>query len=162
LGGTPEFLMDVRRGLFSYSALQSRLAENTFAKNGLVDFTHPVLRLSSLTQEEFMVLIRNVRNLFAYGDPEKYLIEDAGILAFMNHCHQRIGDSYFRTPRTTITAFVNLLSVMEQNPDAEWRDLLGEILIERDMGFQNEALKLSQTVNNLEKEMEDEFASFKL
>ena len=35
-GGTPEFLMDTRRGLFSYEALRSRLAENSFARGGLV------------------------------------------------------------------------------------------------------------------------------
>ncbi len=29
LGGTPEFLMDTRRGVYSYQALQSRLAQNT-------------------------------------------------------------------------------------------------------------------------------------
>jgi len=49
LGGTPEFLMDTRRGLYSYAALQSRLAENTFAKAGMVDYSGPVLRLASLT-----------------------------------------------------------------------------------------------------------------
>ena len=49
LGGTPEFLMDTRRGLYSYEALQSRLAENTFARDGLVDLSGPVVRLSSLT-----------------------------------------------------------------------------------------------------------------
>ena len=32
LGGTPEFLMDTRRGLYGYEALQSRLAQNTFAR----------------------------------------------------------------------------------------------------------------------------------
>ena len=36
LGGTPEFLLDTRRGLYSYPALQSRLAQNTFASEGLV------------------------------------------------------------------------------------------------------------------------------
>jgi hypothetical protein len=41
MGGTPEFLMDPRRGLYSYSALQSRLAENRFAQNGLVDLSGP-------------------------------------------------------------------------------------------------------------------------
>ena len=126
LGGTPEFLMDVRRGLFSYPALQRRLAENSFAKNGLVDYTHPVLRLPNLTQEEYLVLLGKLRHLFAYGDPEKYLVDDAGLIAFMNHCNQRIGDSYFRTPGTTITAFVNLLAVLEQNPDTDWQNLLGE------------------------------------
>ena len=36
LGGTPEFLLDTRRGLYSYAALQSRLAENTFALSGKI------------------------------------------------------------------------------------------------------------------------------
>jgi len=58
LGGTPEFLMDTRRGLYSYPALQSRLAQNTFATNNLVDLSGPVVRLSSLTPEDFYVLLR--------------------------------------------------------------------------------------------------------
>ena len=37
MGGTPEFLMDTRRGLYSYAALQSRLSENSFARDGMVD-----------------------------------------------------------------------------------------------------------------------------
>jgi len=49
MGGTPEFLMDTRRGLYSYEALQSRLAENSFAREGLVDLSGPVIRLASLT-----------------------------------------------------------------------------------------------------------------
>jgi hypothetical protein len=28
-GGTPEFLLDTRRGLYNYHALQSRLAQNS-------------------------------------------------------------------------------------------------------------------------------------
>jgi hypothetical protein len=35
MSGTPEFLMDPRRGLYSYEALQTRLAENRFARDGL-------------------------------------------------------------------------------------------------------------------------------
>lgn len=165
LGGTPEFLMDVRRGLYSYAALQSRLAENTFARGGLVDYSHPVLRLSSLSQEEFLVLLGKLRHVFAYGDPDKYLIEDNGLVAFMEHCNKRIGDSYFRTPRTTITAFVNLLSVLEQNADADWRTLLGQVDITRDMGFQSDMLTPDQTEgvgSSLGGGAEDEFTSFKL
>ena len=57
-GGTPDFLLDPRRGLYSYQALQSRLAENTFAVDGLEDFSGPVLRLASLTQEDFYQLLQ--------------------------------------------------------------------------------------------------------
>lgn len=64
LGGTPEFLLDTRRGLYSYPALQSRLAQNTFATNGLVDFSGPVVRLSSLTPEDFYVLLQKIRSVY--------------------------------------------------------------------------------------------------
>lgn len=76
LGGTPEFLMDTRRGLYSYSALQSRLAQNTFATDGLVDFSGPVVRLSSLTAEDFYVLLGKVRHVYAGGDAAKYLLPE--------------------------------------------------------------------------------------
>jgi hypothetical protein len=134
LGGTPEFLMDTRRGLYSYAALQSRLAENTFAKSGLVDYSHPVMRLSALSQEDFLVLLDKIRMVYASGDPAQVAMPDEGLTAFMAHCHQRIGEAYFRTPRTTITAFVNLLAVLDQNPGARWQDLLGQIQVDRDTG----------------------------
>ncbi len=132
LGGTPEFLTDTRRGLYSYEALQSRLAENTFARDGLVDLSGPVLRLSSLTREDLFVLLANVRRVFL-GD-EIEAVPDEALTAFMAHCSQRIGDAYFRTPRNTVTAFVNMLSVIEQNPGTGWQDLVGSIEIATDGG----------------------------
>lgn len=98
LGGTPDFLMDTRRGVYSYEALQSRLAQNTFATNGLVDFSGPVVRLSSLTAEDFYVLLIKIRHVYASGDASKYLLPDEAVHQFMNHCANRIGDSFFRTP----------------------------------------------------------------
>lgn len=127
LGGTPEFLTDTRRGLYSYAALQSRLAENSFARDGLIDLSGPVLRLQSLTPEELLVLLGNVRNVFAGGDATRHLLPDDALHAFMAHCNERIGEAYFRTPRNTIRAFCQLLSVLEQNPGTEWRTLLGTV-----------------------------------
>lgn len=152
LGGTPEFLMDTRRGVYSYSALQSRLAQNTFAVDGLVDFSGPVVRLSALTAEDFYLLLGKIRHLYASGDPERYLLPDPAIAGFMEHCANRIGDSFFRTPRTTITSFINLLAVLEQNPEADWKSLLGQVDIARDTGGSDE----------LAVEPDDELASFKL
>lgn len=154
LGGTPEFLLDTRRGLYSYQALQSRLAQNTFATDGLVDFSGPVVRLSSLTPEDFYVLLQNIRAVYAFGDPAKHLVPDQGIFSFMEHCSKRIGDTYFRTPRTTITAFVNLLAVLEQNPGAAWQDLLGGIDVAPDTG--------GAADQAVDAEDNDEFTSFKM
>lgn len=132
LSGTPDFLLDTRRGLYSYEALESRLAENRFASQGLVDFTGPVLRLSNLTPEDFYVLLTKIRHVYAYGNPEAYLLPDEAITAFMGYCSQRIGDAYFRTPRTTVKAFVDLLAVLEQNPGVDWRQLLPTVEIAPD------------------------------
>lgn len=152
LGGTPEFLLDTRRGLYSYAALQSRLAENTFAKTGLVDYSGPVLRLASLAPEDFYVLLEKLRHVYAYGDASKYLLPDGAIPAFMEHCAQRLGEAYFRTPRTTITAFINLLAVLEQNPSAQWQALIGATEVQKDSG--GEADKVVDA--------DDELASFQL
>lgn len=132
MGGTPDFLLDPRRGLYSYSALQSRLAENTFAVKGLVDYSGPVLRLSNLSPEDFYILIGKIRHVFAYGDSSRYQVPDAALTAFMEHCSRRIGEAYFRTPRNTITSFVNFLSVIEQNPGAQWEAILGDVDIKPD------------------------------
>jgi hypothetical protein len=132
-GGTPEFLLDPRRGLYSYQALQSRLAENKFAVDGKLDFNSPVLRLSSLSPEDLYLLLTKIRHVAAEGDPAKYLITDDGIHQFMAHCSQRIGESYFRTPRTTITAFTGLLSVLEHNPAVQLSDLIGGLTVEVDV-----------------------------
>ncbi len=50
----------------------------------------------------------------------------------MDHCNRRIGEAYFRTPRTTVKAFVQMLAVLDQNPETKWQDLLGAILISAD------------------------------
>ncbi len=127
MGGTPEFLMDTRRGLYSYEALQSRLAENAFAAGGLKDLTGPVVRLANLTPEELYVLLGKLRHVQASGDAGAYLLPDEALHAFMEHCHTRIGAAYFQTPRSSIRAFVQLLAVVEQNPGADWRALLGSV-----------------------------------
>ncbi|MEN5002230.1 ATP-binding protein [Stenotrophomonas indicatrix] len=152
LGGTPDFLMDTRRGVYSYEALQSRLAQNTFATNGLVDFSGPVVRLSSLTAEDFYVLLTKIRHVYAAGDASKYLLPDDAIHQFMTHCANRIGDSFFRTPRTTITAFINLLAVLEQNQGVDWQDLIGSVEVAADHGGDGELVV----------QEDDELASFRL
>lgn len=131
--GTPDFLMDTRRGLYSYQALQSRLAENTFARDGLIDYTAPVIRLANLAPEDMFILLQKLRHLQASGDVNKYLIPDEGIHAFMDHCARRIGEAYFRTPRNTIRTFLDLLAILEQNPDVAWDDLVAQSDIAADV-----------------------------
>lgn len=133
LGGTPDFLLDPRKGLYSYEALQSRLAENSFARTaGVIDYSATTLHLANLAPEELLILLRNLRHVFASGDKAKYLIPDEAMNAFLAHCSKKIGDAYFRTPRNTIKAFVDLLAVLEQKPDLNWTQLLEQVDIKQE------------------------------
>ncbi|NTW83997.1 MAG: DUF2791 family P-loop domain-containing protein [Chlorobiaceae bacterium] len=153
MGGTPEFHLDTRRGMYSYDALRRRLTQNTFTQDGLVDFSGPVIRLSSLTPEDFYVLLDKIRLVYAYGIQEKTLVPQEAIQVFMEHCSERLGESYFRTPGTTITSFINLLAVLEQNAGTDWRQLLGQLEMHKDTG--------GMLDQELIVECDDELVSFK-
>lgn len=132
LGGTPEFLLDTRRGLFSYPALQSRLADNPFARDSLVDMTGPVLRLGNLGRDQFVTLLGKLQAVYRNDRGDTAPLPQEALAAFMHHCEQRIGEATFRTPRTTITAFIGLLAVLEQNPSVKWQKLLEQTQISLD------------------------------
>ncbi|MDD8022663.1 MAG: ATP-binding protein [Paracoccaceae bacterium] len=159
MGGTPEFMMNTRRGLYSYEALQSRLAENTFARDGLVDLSGPVVRLASLTPEDLFVLLHNIR---AVMQDEATMIPDTALEAFMAHCADRIGEAYFRTPRNTVTAFVNLLAVLQQNPGVAWSDLIEGIEVRSDQGDDLSDVDETAGATAEPEEGDDELISFRL
>ena len=126
-GGTPDFLTDSRRGLYSYTALQSRLAENTFAVDGRIDLSGPIIRLAALTPEDLYVLLTKLVHLQASGESDAYLLPPEALEAFMAHCSAKIGEAYFRTPRNTIRSFLDLLAVLEQNPGQQWDRLIDAV-----------------------------------
>lgn len=157
LSGTPEFLMDSRKGLFSYEALQSRLAQNAFAQAaGVVDYSGPTLPLANLSPEELLILLKNLRRVFAMGDPEKYLVPDEALTSFLAHCSNRIGDAYFRTPRNTVKAFVDFLSVLDQSSQLRWQDLIEQVDVQLEQNTDMPAVDIE------EPEQDDGLASFRL
>ena len=110
LGATPDTLLDTRRGLYSYAALQSRLAENTYASAGLVDYSGPSCDWQISHPRTCTYCLAN----FATYSPRVTPLATWSLTrlstSFMAHCADRVGDAYFRTPRTTIKEFVNLLA----------------------------------------------------
>ena len=52
--------------------------------------------------------------------------------AFLKHCSKKIGDDYFRTPRNTIRAFLDLLAILAQNSGSDWATLLGSVEVVQD------------------------------
>jgi hypothetical protein len=124
---TDECLTDKRRGLYSYEALATRLAANRFAREGLVDLSGPVINLTNLTPEDCYVLLHNIRRVFARAKDEVGVLPDAGIVAYLESCHKRMGAAYFQTPRETIKDFIGLLNVLDQHPGANWQELISGI-----------------------------------
>jgi len=152
---TDECLYDKRRGLFSYEAISTRLAENRFASGDMVDMNGPIIKLKNLTPEDCFVLLRNVRDVHANGDSAKYVLPDEAIEAYLTSCAQRMGSTYFQTPRETIKDWVGLLNVVQQNPSADWRKLIGEIKTVA-------ALQVDPSVAAAEPDNDDDLTSFKL
>lgn len=123
-GGTPEFMEDQRRGLFSYEALRSRLAGNRFLGEGLQDFTGPVIKLSSLTAEEIFVLLQKIREIHISQATTPVKMTDQDIHTYMEETLRRMGAREFTTPRELVREFVNLLNLLVQYPDKTWQEIV--------------------------------------
>ncbi|RYY74457.1 MAG: ATP-binding protein [Gammaproteobacteria bacterium] len=132
LGGTPEFLFDDRRGAHSYEALKSRLSDNEFAREDLLDLTGPVLKLPNLSPEDLYLMLQKVRNIYSNVEDLNILLPDDAIVHFLTHCSRRLGNDYYRTPRNTITSFINFLAVIEQNREKSWIEIIGSHAISVD------------------------------
>lgn len=147
-GGTYDFLTDEHRGLYSYEALRSRLRENPFARDGLVDYHGPVIRLSGFTKEHFYELLNKVRTVYTSCGNDLPGFGEEVVEAFMRHCDGRVGDAYFRTPRSTLKEFIGLMDVLAQNRDADWRVLLEQVEITEETNPDLEPLKKEDDVSN--------------
>ncbi|MCD7709153.1 MAG: ATP-binding protein, partial [Clostridiales bacterium] len=114
--GTPQCMEDAKRGIYSYEALRSRLAEGRFAGEGARDMLAPVIRLLPLTHEEMLVLVEKLADihaeLFSY---ERTLTED-DLANFIKIEYGRIGANENITPREVIRDFIELLDIVCQNP----------------------------------------------
>lgn len=127
--GTREVLENERRGLFSYQALKSRLETNKFETNELRDFAQPVIRLLPLSHNEVFVLLQKLKEIFDFNYQAELTISDTDIEAFMEEMFNKPGASEFLTPREVIRDFLNILSLLRQNPGLDKRKLFSDIQI---------------------------------
>ena len=124
MGATPQALEDKRRGIYSYEALRSRLAEGRFSRPGARDLLAPVIRLEPLTAEEMLVLCEKLSEMHAglYGYPRSVTTED--LADFIRIEYGRIGADQNITPREVIRDFIELLDLLYQNPAMRITELL--------------------------------------
>ena len=124
MGATPQAIEDKRRGVYSYEALRSRLAEGKFSKPGARDLLAPVIRLDPITAEEMLILCEKLATMHAglYGYEQKITTND--LAAFIKIEYERIGADVHITPREVIRDFIELLDILYQNPGMSIIELL--------------------------------------
>ena len=124
MGATPQALEDKRRGMYSYEALRSRLAEGRFSRPGARDLLAPVIRLEPLSAEEMLVLCEKLAAMHAdlYGYARSIATGD--LAHFIEIEYGRIGADQNITPREVIRDFIGLLDLLCQHPDMTITSLL--------------------------------------
>ena len=124
LCGTPQCMEDPRRGVYSYEALRSRLADGHFTGEHK-DLLSPVIRLQPLTHEEMLILIEKLADIHAglYEYPQ--IVTERDMVDFIQIEFGRIGADTHITPREVIRDFIQVLDIVYQNPDVKVRELLG-------------------------------------
>lgn len=127
MGGTPTSIEDRRRGVFSYEALRSRLAQGRFARNDLKDMLAPIIRLQPLTYEELLVLIEKLMQIHAGYFGWTPTLTENDLVDFLKIEFGRVGADTHLTPREVIRDFIELLDILCQNPDANVAELLQSV-----------------------------------
>ena len=124
MGSTPQAIEDRRRGIYSYEALRSRLAEGKFSKPGSRDLLAPVIHLEPLQPEEMLVLCEKLADMHGclYGYTRKLSTTD--LARFIKLEYGRIGADQHITPREVIRDFIELLDLLYQDPARTMDDLL--------------------------------------
>ncbi len=125
LGGTPQFMDDTRRGLFSYEALRSRLSESRYNSEKFNNFLGPVIRLKRLSDDELFALISRISKLYSQNYGCGVLVSEEQMIRFLEISLSRAGADSMVTPREMIRDYMTVLNILMQNPDASFDDVIG-------------------------------------
>ncbi|MGI0492907.1 ATP-binding protein [Alkalinema pantanalense CENA528] len=117
VGGTPQFLEDPRRGLYSDPAWQRRTSQNRLlSQSGLTDAIAPVVRLEPLTPEQLLQLLQRLaeihRSHYDYAKP----VATKDLQQILQTLTDRLGAEALLTPGELVRDVIGVLNVLHQNP----------------------------------------------
>ena len=148
-GGTPKFLEDTRRGLFSYEALKSRLEDSRYAELGYQNLSSPVIRLRRLSDNELLALVRRLTRLYSEREGlDAPLLTDDEISEFMKQALSRTGADEMITPREIIRDYLTLLNILRDNKDASFAELIGKLKFTRAADTEQEVAPSNKNAPN--------------
>ncbi|GFZ90504.1 biotin carboxylase [Compostibacillus humi] len=126
IGGTPEFLEDERRGMFSYGALKRRLESNKFETKEHRDLSQPVIKLTPLNQNDTFVLLTKLRDIHAAHYGYETNISKENIASFLKKEYARPGANENLTVGDIIRNFLGALNILHQNPDYDYSKIFSK------------------------------------
>ena len=150
MGGTPQCIEDKYKGVFSYEALRSRLAEGHFATADVKDLSAPIIRLQMLTQEEMYILVEKLQNIHAQLYNYTPALAQEDLVYFLTVEYNRVGAETHITPREIIRDFIELINILHQNPQKTVSQILGDNSFEMAKG------------GIPDEEIQDEFREFEI
>lgn len=124
MGATPQAIEDKRRGVYSYEALRSRLAEGKFSRPGARDLLAPVIHLEPLSPEEMLVLCEKLAGMHSTLYAYERTLGTEELARFIRMEYSRVGADQNITPREVIRDFIELLDLLYQNPAMTMDELL--------------------------------------
>jgi hypothetical protein len=125
IGGTPQFLEDPRRGLYSDPAWQRRTSQSRFAsKAGIQEAIGPVIRLEPLTREEILTLLERLVEVHTIHYSLKKSLTKQELQDFLQTIIGRLGAEALLTPGEIVRDFMSVLNILHQNPKLTFSQLM--------------------------------------
>ncbi len=130
--GTPEFIEDQKRGLYSYEALRSRLVAGRY-ENGYDNYLGPVINLRPLTNEEVYVLLQTLRDLYEQRNGISTGLTDEMLERYLRTVMSNSISSEMITPREITRDFISLMDTLRQNEGLTFDKLVNDRKVSADV-----------------------------
>lgn len=130
--GTPDFIEDQNRGLYSYEALRSRLVAGRY-ENGYDNYLGPVINLRPLTNEEVYVLLCTLRDLYEQRNDLSTGLSDQDLERYLKTVMTNSISSEMITPREITRDFISLMDTLRQNEGLTFDKLVNDRKVTADI-----------------------------
>lgn len=130
-GGTPQFLDDTRRGIFSYEALRSRLCDSKYMVEGMRNLNTPIIRLVALGDNDLFALLKRITDLFTQYYKNSPRITQENMITFLKANKGRVGAESMMTPREMIRDYMTVLNLLQQNKNVSFDTIVSRHISEQ-------------------------------
>jgi hypothetical protein len=125
IGGTPQFLEDPRRGLYTDPAWQRRTRPSRLiVQSDLGDSASPVVRLEPLSRDDILKLLHRLIEVHQIHHAYQSRLTAKDLQEVLTVISDRIGSEALLTPGEIVRDFIGVLNVMHQNPKMSLQQLL--------------------------------------